>query len=135
MIVQAASNYRVGMARRASVCALLHAKQRGAHNPPWFDAACREQRCALRTAVQTGQSVHACEIVQKRYKIQVRWSKRVLTQRQKEVFLNRGWQCVILFSNWHVCTQLKDLFPSPVDIDPQVWSGYRHLFASAKLPL
>eukprot|EP00983_Pelagomonas_calceolata_P064887 1148341-Pelagomonas_calceolata.AAC.2 len=52
MIVQAASDYRVGMAR-----------QKGAHGPPWFDAACQEKRRALREAVQTGQPVHACEFV------------------------------------------------------------------------
>eukprot|EP00983_Pelagomonas_calceolata_P107156 1159312-Pelagomonas_calceolata.AAC.9 len=53
-------------------------------------AACKEKRHMFREAVQTGQSVHvhACQVVRKRYKVQVRWSKRVHTQRQKEVVLN-----------------------------------------------
>eukprot|EP00967_Tisochrysis_lutea_P135906 scaffold241757_cov22-Tisochrysis_lutea.AAC.1 len=76
------------MARQVSVCAALCAKRKGAHNPTWFDAACKEKRCVLREPVRTGQSVYACEIVQKWYKIQVRWSKRVHTQRQKEVILS-----------------------------------------------
>eukprot|EP00983_Pelagomonas_calceolata_P105367 1159123-Pelagomonas_calceolata.AAC.9 len=89
MVVQATSDYRVGMARQISACAPLRAKQKGAHSPPWFDAACKEKRRVLREAVQTGQPVHVFEFVRRRYNIQVRWSKRVHTQRQKEVFLNR----------------------------------------------
>ena len=89
MIVQAASDYRVGMARQVSVCAHLRAKQQRTHNPPWFDIACKENLRSLREAVRSGQPVHALEIVRRRYKIQVRWSKRVYTHRQKEIFLGR----------------------------------------------
>eukprot|EP00983_Pelagomonas_calceolata_P047673 1140750-Pelagomonas_calceolata.AAC.3 len=79
------------MAWQVSVCASLRAKRKAAHNLPWFDIACKEKRRVLTEAVQTGQSVHACEIVRKRYKLQVRWSKRVRTQWKKEVFLDRSY--------------------------------------------
>lgn len=74
MIVQAVRDYRVGMSRHAHVCAPLHTKQKGAHSPSWFDIACKETWQAQRMAVQTGQLVHACEIVRKQNKIQVSWS-------------------------------------------------------------
>eukprot|EP00983_Pelagomonas_calceolata_P035674 1116892-Pelagomonas_calceolata.AAC.1 len=66
MIVQDASDNRLGMARQVSVCAPLRATQKGAHSPSWFDAACKEEWRALREAVQTGQRVHAFEFVRRR---------------------------------------------------------------------
>eukprot|EP00983_Pelagomonas_calceolata_P079677 1154795-Pelagomonas_calceolata.AAC.1 len=40
---------------------------------------------------QSRQSVNAYEIMRKRYTIKVRWSKRMRTQRQREVFLNSSY--------------------------------------------
>ena len=58
MIVQAAGDYRVGMAGQVSVCGPLRARRKGVHSPPWFDTkipyersesiydtASRESRC------------------------------------------------------------------------------------------
>jgi hypothetical protein len=38
MIVQAAGDYRVGMAGQVSVFGPLRARRKRAHSPPWFDA-------------------------------------------------------------------------------------------------
>eukprot|EP00983_Pelagomonas_calceolata_P107336 1159332-Pelagomonas_calceolata.AAC.10 len=65
MIVKAASNYRVGMARQVSAYSPLHDEQKKAYSPPWFHAGCKGKRRALRAAVQTGQPGHAREILQK----------------------------------------------------------------------
>eukprot|EP00983_Pelagomonas_calceolata_P028466 891331-Pelagomonas_calceolata.AAC.1 len=40
-------------------------------------------------ALRTGQPLHAREFVLRQYKIQIRWSKRAYTQRQRNVFLGR----------------------------------------------
>ena len=79
MIAQAAGD--VGTAELVSVCGPLRASWRGAHSPPWFDAACREKRRVFMEALRTGQPLHAREFVRRQYKIQVRWSKRAHTRR------------------------------------------------------
>eukprot|EP00983_Pelagomonas_calceolata_P023467 739235-Pelagomonas_calceolata.AAC.1 len=40
-------------------------------------------------ALRTGQPLHARKFVRRQYKIQVRWSKRVYTRRQRDIFLGR----------------------------------------------
>eukprot|EP00983_Pelagomonas_calceolata_P020112 634919-Pelagomonas_calceolata.AAC.1 len=82
MILQAAED--AGMTGLVSVCGPLHASRRGTHSPPWFDAACREERRMFMEALRTGQPLHAREFVRRRYKIQIRWSKRAYTQRQRD---------------------------------------------------
>ena len=89
LIVQAASDYRVGMAGQVSVCGPLRAAQKGQHSPPWFDAVCKEERPAFMKALNTGQPLHARDILKKRYKLQVRWAKRAHTSKQRDVFLGR----------------------------------------------
>jgi len=88
MVDQAASDRRVGMTEFVSVCAHLRGKG-GAHSPPWFDAECKEKRTALREAVRSGQATHACEFLRRRYKVHVRWAKRVYTRRKRDLFLHR----------------------------------------------
>ena len=85
MVDQAASDRRVGMTEFVSVCAHLRGKG-GAHSPPWFVVECKEKRRALREAVCTGQATHACEFLRRRYKVHVRWAKRVYTRRQRDLF-------------------------------------------------
>ena len=63
--VQAASDYRVGMAGQISVCGPLRVARKGAHSPPWFDAVCKETRRAFTEALNTGQPLHACAFLQK----------------------------------------------------------------------
>eukprot|EP00983_Pelagomonas_calceolata_P056568 1144650-Pelagomonas_calceolata.AAC.1 len=53
MILQATGD--VGMAGLVSVCGPLRASWKGAHSPPWFDAACKEKRCVFMEALQTGR--------------------------------------------------------------------------------
>eukprot|EP00983_Pelagomonas_calceolata_P009672 313149-Pelagomonas_calceolata.AAC.1 len=72
-----------------SVCGPLRASQRGARSPPWFDAACRGKRRVFMEALRTGQPLHAREFVRRQCKIQVQWSKRAYTWRQRDVFLGR----------------------------------------------
>eukprot|EP00983_Pelagomonas_calceolata_P021635 678043-Pelagomonas_calceolata.AAC.1 len=87
MIVQAAGD--AGTTGMVSVCGHLRASRRGAHSPPWFDAACREKRHVFMEALRTGQPLHAREFVRRQCKIQVQWSKRAYTRRQRDVFLGR----------------------------------------------
>ena len=87
MIVHAAGD--AGMAGLVSVCGPLRASRRGKHSPPWFDAACREKRRVFVEALRSGAPLHAREFVRRQYKIQVRWSKRAYTRRQRDVFLGR----------------------------------------------
>eukprot|EP00983_Pelagomonas_calceolata_P010889 352576-Pelagomonas_calceolata.AAC.1 len=77
------------MAGLASVCGPLRASRKGAHSPPWFDAACKEKRRVFMEALRTGQLLHARDYVRRQYKIQIRWSKRAYTQRQRDLSLGR----------------------------------------------
>jgi hypothetical protein len=62
MIMQAAGDYRVGMAGPVSVCGPLRARRRGAHRPPWFDSVCREKRQAF-NVLRASQPLHAREVL------------------------------------------------------------------------
>eukprot|EP00983_Pelagomonas_calceolata_P008151 265158-Pelagomonas_calceolata.AAC.1 len=56
-------------------------------------ASCREKHRVFIEALRTGQPLHAREFVRtpprRQYKIQVWWSKRAYTRRQRDVFLGR----------------------------------------------
>eukprot|EP00983_Pelagomonas_calceolata_P078034 1154111-Pelagomonas_calceolata.AAC.2 len=69
------------MAGLVSVCGPSRASWKGAHSPPWFDAARQEKRCVFMEALQTGQPLHARDFVRRQYIIQIQWSKRAYTRR------------------------------------------------------